>query len=148
MNDESDFFSSLRDRAPARLRTDGDALVEVAERGLCHAARDASLLGAGGSLLQLLEAAGCGAVLDVDRLPRPQGVSAERWLRTFPSFGFLLAAQPENADAAREAFTSRGLACEPCGRFAATRTLELEAGGASATAGYFDIAPLTGLGGA
>lgn len=147
MNGDTDFFSSLRDRAPERLRTDGDALVDVAEQGLCHAARDVSMPGAAGSLLQLLEAARCGAVLDVDRLPRPEGVSAERWLRTFPSFGFLLAAAPEHADAACEVFSRRGLACEPCGHFAATRTLELEGGGRSATVWDFDIAPLTGLGG-
>jgi len=145
-NDENDFFSSLRDRAPNKLRTDGDALVEVAEQGLCHAARDVSMPGAAGSLLQLLEAAGCGAVLDVDRLPRPANVPIERWLRTFPSFGFLLAAAPEHADGARAAFTQRGLACEACGAFEGTRRLDLKAGAERATVWDFAIAPLTGLG--
>ena len=96
-SDTSLFFSSLRDRAPERLRGDGEALVEVAEHGLCHAARDVSMPGVAGSLLQLVEVAGCGAMLDVDRLPRPDGVPLERWLLTFPSFGFLLAARPEHA---------------------------------------------------
>jgi len=144
---ENDFFTSLRDRAPELLRTDGEALVEVAEAGLCHAARDVSMPGAAGSLLQLLEAAGCGAVLDVDRLPRPEGVSAERWLRTFPSFGFLLAAAPEHAGAARRVFARRGLACAPCGHFDDSRTLELESGRGRATVWDLGIAPLTGLGG-
>ena len=147
MGDDSDFFTSLRDRAPGRLRTDGEPLVEVAEAGLCHAARDVSMPGAAGSLLQLLEAAGCGAVLDVERLPRPEGVGVERWLRTFPSFGFLLAAVPDHVDAARERFTRRGLACEPCGRFTDSRALELQCRGSRATVWDFDIAPLTGLGG-
>ncbi len=146
MSDEHDFFSSLRDRAPERLRSDGDALVEVAEEGLCHAARDVSMPGAAGSLLQLLEAAGCGAVLDVDRLPRPQGVSIERWLRTFPSFGFLLAAAtPEDAEAAREMFTRRGLACEVCGAFEQSRRLDLRSGAERATVWDLAITPLTGL---
>jgi selenophosphate synthetase-related protein len=104
--------------------------------------------GAAGSLLQLLETAGCGAVLEVDRLPRPDGVAVERWLRTFPSFGFLLAAPAEHADAARDAFTRRGLACEVCGHFNDSRSLQIEdADGARATVWDFDIAPLTGLGG-
>lgn len=147
MSDSNDFFTSLRDRAPDRLRTDGEALVEVAEAGLCHAARDVSMPGAAGSLLQLLEAAGCGAVLDVERLPRPEGVALQRWLRTFPSFGFLLAAAPRHADAARQRFTRRGLACEPCGRFTDSRALELQSRGSRATVWDLDIAPLTGLGG-
>ena len=146
-SDDHDFFSSLRDRAPDRLRSDGDALTEVAEQGLCHAARDVSMPGAAGSLLQLLEAAGCGAVLDVDRLPRPDGVEIERWLRTFPSFGFLLATTAEHAEAARNVFTQRGLACEICGAFEDTRRLDLESGAERATVWDFDIAPLTGLGG-
>ncbi len=103
--------------------------------------------GAAGSLLQLLEAAGCGALLDVDRLPRPDGVSRDRWLRTFPSFGFLLAATPEHADAARAVFTERGLACEACGEFEDSRRLDLQSGAGRATVWDFDIAPLTGLGG-
>ena len=146
MGDDNDFFTSLRDRAPDRLRSDGDALIEVAEQGLCHAARDVSMPGAAGSLLQLLEAARCGATLDVDRLPRPQAVSIERWLRTFPSFGFLLASTPDNAEAARAAFTRRGLACEACGGFEDSRRLDLQSGADRATVWDLAIAPLTGLG--
>jgi selenophosphate synthetase-related protein len=147
MSDGNDFFTSLRDRAPERLRTDGDALVEVAEQGLCHAARDVSMPGAAGSLLQLLEAAGCGAVLDVDRLPRPAGVPVARWLRTFPSFGFLLAATPERADAACEVFDRRGLACAVCGAFEDSRKLELRCGRDRATVWDLGVSALTGLGG-
>jgi selenophosphate synthetase-related protein len=147
MSDDEDFFTSLRDRAPEHLRSDGEALVEVAEQGLCHAARDVSMPGAAGSLLQLLEAAGCGAVLDVDRLPRPGGVTAERWLRTFPSFGFLLAAAPRHAEAARAVFERRGLDCAACGEFEEGRRLDLRCGADRATVWDLDIAPLTGLGG-
>src|SRR6185437_10651965 len=126
-------FSSLRDRPAARLREDGEALVEVAEAGLCHAARDVSMPGVAGSLLQMLElTAGCGATLDLDRLPRPAGLALADWLVTFPSFGFLLAAAPEHAEAATAAFTRRGLACAACGAFDDSGVLRLAAGGATA----------------
>ena len=125
-------WSSLREREPAQLREDGEALVEVAERGLCHAARDVSMPGVAGSLLQLLELAGCGATLDVDRLPRPDGMPIERWMLAFPSFGFVLAAPPDKAEAACEAFARRGLACAPCGAFDDSRVLRLAGGGESA----------------
>src|ERR1700742_1530161 len=97
MSDTAPFFTALHDRDPALLRTDGEALVEVAEQGLCHAARDVSMPGVAGSLLQMIEGAGTGAVLDVGALPRPRDAPLERWLLTFPSFGFLLAAPPERA---------------------------------------------------
>src|SRR5262249_47186240 len=77
------YFSSLRDRAPAALRDDGEALVEVANGGLAHAARDISMPGVAGSLLQMLETSGCGASLEIDRIPRPTGVAVQRWLQSF-----------------------------------------------------------------
>jgi len=132
-------FTSLRDRPPERLRDDGEALVEVAEAGLCRAARDVSMPGVAGSLLQMLElTAGCGATLDLDRLPRPAGLALADWLVTFPSFGFLLAAAPEHAEAATAAFTRRGLACAVCGAFDDSGVLRLAAGGA--TADVWDLA--------
>jgi hypothetical protein len=146
MSEDRAFFTALLDRDPDLLRTDGEALVEVAEAGLCHAARDVSMPGIAGSLLQMIEGAGCGAVLDLDRLPRPEGVPLERWLVTFPSFGFLLAAAPERAEAACAAFARRGLACAPCGTFDAARVLRLAAAGAEVPAWDLAGTPLTGLG--
>jgi selenophosphate synthetase-related protein len=145
-SDSRPFFSALADRAPERLRDDGEALVEVAEAGWCHAARDVSMPGIAGSLLQMIEGAGCGARLELDRLPRPPGVGLERWLLTFPSFGFLLAAPPAHVDAACAAFTRRGLACAPCGTFDATRVLRLAMAGSEAPVWDLAGTPLTGLG--
>jgi uncharacterized protein len=136
-------WSSLRDRDPVQLREDGEALVEVAERGLCRAARDVSMPGIAGSLLQLLELAGCGATLDVDRVPRPEGVALERWLQTFPSFGFVLAAAPEHVEATCAAFARRDLACAPCGTFDDSRVLRLAGGGESAEVWDLAAEPLT-----
>jgi selenophosphate synthetase-related protein len=146
MSDRRPFFSALDDRTPEQLRDDGAALVEVAEAGWCHAARDVSMPGVAGSLLQMIEGAGCGARLDLDALPRPAGAPLERWLLTFPSFGFLLAAPPEHVDAACAAFTKRGLACAPCGTFDATSVLRLASGDAEAPVWDLAGTPLTGLG--
>jgi selenophosphate synthetase-related protein len=103
--------------------------------------------GIAGSLLQMIEGAGCGADLHTDAIPRPDGAPIERWLLTFPSFGFLLAARPEHAAAACEPFLRRGLACAPCGRFDDSATLRLVAGPAEATVWDLTATPLTGLAG-
>jgi selenophosphate synthetase-related protein len=139
------FFSSLRDRAPANLADDGEALVEVAESGAVHAARDVSMPGVAGSLLQLLEIAGCGATLALDQLPRPKSVSIDRWLTTFPSFGFLLVAPPGGSASAAEPFLARGLACATCGRLDETRVLRLAAAGETTALWDLNVEPLTHL---
>jgi len=144
---EAPYFSSLRERAPEQLRADGDALIDVAERGLCHAARDVSMPGVGGSLLQMLELAGCGATLDLDLLPRPPSAPLERWLVTFPSFGFVLAAPPGGGEAACEPFRARGLTAAVCGAFDDTGVLRIASAGAVADVWDLRREPLTGLGG-
>jgi selenophosphate synthetase-related protein len=144
--DEPPIFTSLHVREPALLREDGEALVEVAERELCHAARDVSMPGVAGSLLQMLELCGAGAVLDLDRLPRPESVALAPWVLAFPSFGFVLAAPADRVDAAIEAFTRRGLACAACGAFDDSRVLRISSAGATAVVWDLAKEPLTGLG--
>jgi selenophosphate synthetase-related protein len=141
MSDANDFFTALRDRPKDKLRSDGEALVEVAERGLAHAARDVSMPGIAGSLLQMIEGAGVGATLDLHLIPRPKGVALERWLVTFPSFGFLLAGD----ERAAEVFRARGLACAACGSFDGSRELKLSDGVNTAVAWDLNHTPLTGL---
>jgi AIR synthase-related protein len=58
------------------------------------AAKDISMGGVVGTLGMLAEASGCGALLDVDRVPRPAGASAGDWLTCFPGFGMLTADKP------------------------------------------------------
>jgi selenophosphate synthetase-related protein len=114
MSETQPFWTSLHDRDDALLKTDGEALVEVAERGLAHAARDVSMPGIAGSLLQMIEGAGCGATLDVDAIRGREDAPLERWLLTFPSFGFLLATTQPDATCERvRAPRAAGARCGP-----------------------------------
>jgi putative N-acetyltransferase (TIGR04045 family) len=58
------------------------------------AAKDVSMAGIAGTLGMLAEASGCGAELDLARVPRPQGVSVGDWLTCFPGFAMLTADDP------------------------------------------------------
>jgi selenophosphate synthetase-related protein len=58
------------------------------------AAKDVSMAGIAGTLGMLAEASGCGAVLDVARVPRPAGAAVGDWLTCFPGFAMLTAAEP------------------------------------------------------
>ena len=140
------YFSSLRDRDAELLRTDGEALVEVAEAGFATAARDVSMPGVIGSLLQMLEPRRLGAVVDAEALPRPAGADIGRWLVTFPSFGYLLAAPPEHAGRACETFERRGLACAVVGSLDDSGVVRLAAGGAEGEVWDLRRDPFTGLG--
>lgn len=58
------------------------------------AAKDVSMAGIAGTLGMLAEASGCGAVLDLARVPRPAAASMGDWLTCFPGFGLVTADRP------------------------------------------------------
>lgn len=132
---------------PARLRGDLELLPQLAEAGLCRAAKDISQAGLLGTLLMLLECSGLGATVEPDAVPLPPGIEPWRWLlHTFPSYGFLLAAPPANAAAVIARFAARGLACAAIGRCEAGSQLRLRRGREEALAWDFADSSLIGCG--
>lgn len=90
-----DNWCAALDAPHARLRGDYELLPQLAEAGLVDAGKDISQGGIVGTALMLAECSGCGFDIDLQAVPVPPGVDLVRWLRTFPSFGFLLSARPE-----------------------------------------------------
>jgi len=108
-----------------RLRADLELLPQLAEAGLCAAAKDISMAGVIGTTMMLLECSGLGGVIDVRNVPAPEGVAAPRWLvSTFPSYGFVLAVPPAKVAAVLERFAAR------CNRRRRDRPLRRLEGGA------------------
>jgi selenophosphate synthetase-related protein len=87
-----------------------------------------------------------GATIDVDAIPKPEGVSLERWLTTFPSFGFLLSVADENLNETVQRFRERDIACAAIGRVDGSRTVKLKRGASVATLWDFGSEPLIGCG--
>jgi AIR synthase-related protein len=104
-----------------RLRGDLDLLPQLAEGGLCDAAKDISMAGTLGTALMLLECSNVGACIDLDDIPRPADVPLERWLNAFPSYGYLLSLREEHVDAVQALFEARSLTCAVIGAVDATR---------------------------
>jgi AIR synthase-related protein len=75
-----------------------------------NAAKDASMAGIVGTIGMLAEASGCGAELDVARIPRPAAAAMADWLTCFPGFAMILT-QPPGAPAPAEAGPAVSAAC-------------------------------------
>lgn len=131
---------------PARLRGDLALLPEIAEAGLAHAAKDISQAGLPGTVLMLMECSGVGARIDLDAVPRPAGVALARWLRSFPSFGYVLACRPVQADALCARFHARGIAAARIGTLGDGSQLALRQGGAEGLFRDLHAEPLMGVG--
>lgn len=111
------FWNASTGSPPERLRGDLALLPKIAELRLSSAAKDISNGGIVGTLAMLLHGSGVGAVLDLDRLPKPDGVPWERWLVSFPSFGYLLAVPEENVGETITIFAARDIHSAVVGGF-------------------------------
>ena len=68
------------------------------------------MAGTVGTLGMLAEASGCGAVLDVAAVPRPEAATAGDWLTCFPGFAMLSTDEP-----GRRAVDAGPATSAPCG---------------------------------
>ena len=140
---EGRFFSHLRGPRRGRAAADLALLADAAEAGEAWAARDVSMPGVAGSLLQLCESAGgLGCALDLDALPVPPGVELGEWILAFPSYAFLLVG--DTAALARR-FGAAGLACGRVGTLDASGVLRLAADGREEPVWDLSSEDLTGL---
>jgi len=138
-------FDAATSASASLLRARLAVLPELTEAGLAAAGKDISMAGLCGTLVMMLEASGCGARLDLARIPAPPGVDPMRWLTAFPSFGFLLAVEPDAVAAVQDRFAEVGVACAAVGEITGGRTLELSHGDERHT--YWDLRaePFTGF---
>jgi uncharacterized protein len=122
------YWNASSNAPGARLRDDLEILPRLAEDGLCRAAKDISMAGAVGTALMLLECSRVGAMIDLDTIPLPPGVPLQRWLSSFPSFGFVLSVRPEHVAEVQSRFAARALACAVVGQVDDSQTVVLRQG--------------------
>lgn len=67
-----------------------NSMIEIAERKLAHAARDISGPGVLGTVAMLCESSKVGAKMDLEKVPKPNGICLEEWLMTYPGIGFVI----------------------------------------------------------
>jgi AIR synthase-related protein len=137
-------WEAATDAAPERLRGDLHVLRVIAESGLACAAKDISQGGIIGTAMMLAECSGVGATIDITTIPRPSGVALERWLQTFPSYGYILAVAPAQANAVRQRFAERDIATAEIGDITPGGRVMMTDGHASETVWDFAQEPLIG----
>lgn len=139
------FWDAATQAEPEQLQADLSILPTLAESGLCNAGKDVSMGGIVGTLLMLIEASGCGAVLDLEQVPCPAELDLEKWLVNFPSYGFLLSVRSHHIAAVQALFHQRNLICERIGTVICDRNLILKQQNESVCLWNIAQQPLTGF---
>ena len=115
MHPQFPFWNAATKAEPIQLQESLEILPYLAENNLCNAGKDISMGGIIGTLLMLIEASKCGAVLNLDNIVPPVGVDLETWLLCFPSYGFLLSIKPHNLDIVKKQFAAKNIFCNVVG---------------------------------
>jgi AIR synthase-related protein len=144
MREPALYWDASSEADPARLRADLEILPEIAEDGVCGAAKDISMAGVVGTALMLLEASRLGGVIDVLAIPRPAEIAVERWLLAFPSYGYLLSVEPGSTADVIGRFAARGIAAAVVGGTDASKVVRLRDGDAESVFWRLDDEALTG----
>lgn len=131
---------------PEELRYRLEALVSIAESGFARAAKDISNPGILGSISTLLESSKKGGYIEIERIPRPSGVSLLEWLKVFPSYGFILSAGSQDCSRCLQIFRERGVAAEVIGKVTDDLKIELNCQGREAVLFDFSRERITGIG--
>ncbi len=145
MREDFPFFRSFDERG-GRLADDVRLLARVATEGSCVAAKDVSMAGMIGSLVMLLEFSRLGVTVDLEVVPRPNGVALGSWLTAFPCFAFLLCCPPDRAAECAQPFLDRGLEAVVVGELNSSGLVRLSYQDATATAFDMGHETVTGLG--
>jgi uncharacterized protein len=92
----------------------------------------------------LAECSGVAIDIDLRKIPKPDEVALERWLLTFPSFGYLLSVKPWNVAETVARFAARDIAAAAIGSVAQGSRLTIGDGVSSETIWDFAERPLMG----
>jgi selenophosphate synthetase-related protein len=110
---------------PETLRRQLETMPRLAQQHLVSAGKDISNPGLLGTLGMLLEVSEAGAVVELDRIPIPDGMDMHLWLRMYPGMGFVLTVQPQNVQEVVSIFEAAGMAAAKIGEITGTRKLEI-----------------------
>lgn len=103
-------------KEPEKIRETYLVTQEIAKRKLATAGKDISNPGLIGTLGMLCETSGVGASVDMEKIPRPENVDFEQWLKVHPGTGYVFTANPEKAEECTKIFEDFGLTASVIGR--------------------------------
>lgn len=88
---------------------------QIANSKWSSVAKDISMGGIIGTLLMLLDTSKKGAEIYLENITKPREVDWEKWLSSFPSYGYVFACSPKNAKHIQSLFSDNKIQCDHIG---------------------------------
>jgi hypothetical protein len=131
---------------PELLRKQLQTMKSVGEQHLVAAGKDISNPGLLGTLGMMLEVSEVGAVIELERIPIPDGMDMPLWLRMYPGMGFLLTVRPKHVQEVTRIFEEAGMQAAKIGEITETKKLEITSNAESVVVWDFAYDTIMGIG--
>ncbi len=138
-------WDTTSDKEPEVVRERYLVTRKIGERKLASAGKDISNPGLIGTLGMLCETSRVGASVDLEKVPRPEGVDFAQWLKVHPGTGYVFTAEPEKAEECVKVFEEAGLTAAVVGKIENGSKLEMYDNTGKATVFDFSKDSITGI---
>ncbi len=91
-------WDTTSDKSPKYVQDQIKVMNSIAKKHLVNSCKDISNPGIVGTLGMLLEASNMGAEIELESIPKPEGMDWISWFKMYPGSAFVLTATDENTD--------------------------------------------------
>jgi putative methanogenesis marker protein 2 len=121
-------WDSTTMKEPADVQGKYMVMQTIGEAHVVTAGKDISNPGTLGTLGMLLETSGKGAVVDLDKIPVPDGVDFIQWLKIYPATGYIVTSAPSDAGRCIQMFEDTGITARVIGEITDDKKLTITSG--------------------
>jgi len=132
-------------KSSAQLQQRLNVLPEIAEKNLVTTCKDISNAGLLGTIAIMMENSGMGAVINLDKIPRPRGIDFESWVICFQSYGFILSVDPKLTPSVLNLFQKVNVTASVVGQVTDTHHVVINNGSEQAMLFDFNKDKITGI---
>ena len=138
-------YVTTLDKSDELVRRQMEVVAEIGQKGLAHACKDMSNPGDLGTMGMMLESSGKGALIDVRKIPIPEGVDETHWHLTYQGCGFCFACEPEHSQEIIDIFEGVGCAGAVVGKVDDSKQMKLTDGTDTGVLFDFEKDIITGI---
>ncbi|MCD5425505.1 MAG: methanogenesis marker 2 protein, partial [Methanosarcinaceae archaeon] len=127
------------------LKQQISVMQKIGEQGLATAGKDISNPGIIGTLGMLCESSGVGALVDIKKIPIPEGVNINQWLKVYPGIGYIISTNPTNSNKCLQLFNEVGITSSVVGSITSDLKLKIKNDEEKAIVFNFEVDCITGI---
>lgn len=113
---EYPFWNASTTSAPKKLQHITSLPYKIANKKLTNVAKDVSMGGIIGTICMLLHTSKVGAEIVLEHITKPKEVTWQKWLSSFPSYGYIFTCAQENVKAIKQIFSDKNIQCDQIGK--------------------------------